>query len=300
MFLVDVQHHPRIVSITEKSPEQQLEFMNSFGCNLAVLTNQIPQAGDENGVALYRKLNDELFQLERAHPDRFVACPSIPTSESRLAMQELERVSSKSKIPAVAIRPIHGHIDLEDLDPFYEKVCDLNVPVIVHPSFEDSLYSGIFPKNKYLLGASVGFMIDTTVAISWLIFDGLLDRFPKLKILFHHLGGASPFLIGRMEAAFADSKAKISMHPRKYLKMLYFDTVAYDPEAIEYTCKLVGADHLLFGTDFGCPQNGLVRPKEFISSINSLKVSQEEKEGIFGRNAIRLFHLKIVEATHLS
>lgn len=288
-LVVDVQHHQHIMPYPAKKPEEEISFMDSHGINFAVITNQLPEASDSN-IPLHQMTNDKLIETGKAWQNRLIPCPSIPTHSSRAAIDELERTCSLIDLKCAHIRPIRGRIDREELDPFYSKVCDMKIPLLVHPVYSappyDALFSGASP-----LGAGIGFVFDTTTAISWLMYSGLLDRFPKLKLVFFHLGGAVPFLLGRLEAVYEDGFKNAKKRPSDYLRMLYFDTVCYDREALEYTLKIVGSDRLLFGSDFGCPGKGLVQPELFLRNISSLNISESEKAKIIGGNAIELFRL---------
>jgi len=287
MPVVDVQHHFYLDSYPTRSIEEHLTWMDSVGLDKAVLTNLLPQPSDGN-LPFYQKMNQELISIARTYPDRLIPCPSIPIHDAKAARTELERLVSLANIQGALIRPIKGRIDRETLDPFYEKVCELGTTLLVHPIFREEPLSMLFEGNAYHLGASVGFMVDSTAAIGWLIFSGLLERFPQLKLLFHHLGGTAPFLLGRFEAIYEDSGAELPRRPTEYFKRLYFDTVCYASEPLELTLRLVGPDHLLFGTDFGCPTEGLVRPKETVRLIRELSISEEDKSKIFGGNAVSL------------
>lgn len=290
MGTVDVQHHFYLESRPTKPVDEHLAFMEQHRLDMAILTNLLPEP-DEKNISFYEKMNNELLQLSKIYPERFIPCPSIPIHSGKAAVEELDRVTNTHEVRCCHIRPLRGRIDRAELDPFYQKVTDLGIPILVHPTYRDPQLMELLEDNKFKLAASVGFMINTTVAIGWLIFSGLLERFPKLKLIFHHLGGTTPFLLGRLEAVYEESDAKIPKRPTEYFKKLYFDTVAYTQEPLELTCKLVGPDHLLLGTDYGCPTKGLVRPTEFIQMVNNLKVSEMDKERILGGNAMGLLGL---------
>lgn len=148
---------------------------------------------------------------------------------------------------------VAAHIaDLELSDPrfnpFWEAAEDLGALVFLHPmGFTE-------PRRlePYFMTNVVGQPLETTIALAHLIFGGVLERYPRLKVLAVHGGGFLPFYLGRFEQAFRERKecrVNISKPPKEYLKQVYFDTVVFEPEAIAYLVALVGADHVLMGSD---------------------------------------------------
>lgn len=288
--IIDVQHHPLAKEPPLKKVEEHFSFMEKFGIDYALLSCNMPHPEDSN-VPYFQRMNDAVIERANSYPERFLACPSIPIHSSRAALSELERLISATDLRAAKITPIMGRIDYEELDPFYEKLCNLDVPVLVHPTFSEVPYKSLW-SEKFHLNAGIGFAVDSTLAISWMIMSGFLDRFPQLKLVIHHLGGAAPFALGRLEVLYDECEPKASKRPSEYMKMLYLDTVCYDLAPLELSLKVVGADHLMFGTDYGCPSKALVDPPRFLSQINSLDISGEDKANILGGNAARVFGLQ--------
>ena len=289
MVVIDVQQHPVAKELPLKRAEDHFAFMDKNGIDFALLSNNMPHPDDSN-VPFFEKMNDAIIERAKSYPERFLACPAIPIHNSKAALHELERVNDVFELHALKITPVMGRIDNEELDPFYARVSELDVPVVVHPTFSEPPYKLLW-SEKFHLNAGIGFAIDSTIAIGWLAMSGFLDRFPKLKILIHHLGGAAPFALGRLEALYDECVPMANKRPTEYMRMLYFDTVCYDPAPLELTLNVVGPEHLMFGTDFGCPSRGLVDPERFTRQINGLDISREDKAKIFGENAARLFNL---------
>ena len=287
---MDAQHHYYIEGFPIIDLRERLRVMDQFGIDMAVPTN--PLRGTADNISNLRSYNDQLLALVEAHPERFIFCPTIPIYDEKAAFAELERVRSKAEVRAVFIQPINWRMDYPKLWPFYEHLADSRTPIIMHPVYMDLPLETVYGSHQ--IGAAIGFPFNTTVTITWLLFSGLLESFPQLKIVLSHLGGSLPFLIGRLDAVYASGNDKLPKPPSEYLKLLYFDTVAYQKEPIEMTLRIVGPEKLVFGTDFTCPGKGFVKPGEFLGFIRSLDLSEEEKEGILGNNLAKLLRLKIL------
>jgi aminocarboxymuconate-semialdehyde decarboxylase len=134
----------------------------------------------------------------------------------------------------------------------------------------------------------VVFLMDTTLAAAKLVFAGVPERFPKIKWVLAHLGGAIPYLAERLDRgyrAFAECRVKIDRRPSEYLKQFYFDTVNFDPEALKLAIAFAGADHLLAGSDYA---HQIGSPRQMLESIRSLDIPEADRAGILGNNAARL------------
>ena len=137
----------------------------------------------------------------------------------------------------------------------------------------------------------VGFLADTTLAAGSLVYSGVVERFPQIKWVLGHLGGAVPFLAERFDRgyeAFKQCRAHISRPPSEYLKSFYYDTVNFDPNALQFAIDFAGADHLLAGSDYP-HQIGSI--EKMLASINALTISQADKAAILGENTARLLNL---------
>ena len=145
--------------------------------------------------------------------------------------------------------------------------------------------------TEYMLMPLVGFLSDTTLAAASLVFSGVAEKFPEIKWVLGHLGGAVPYLAERFDRgyeAFEQCRKNISRPPSEILKDFYFDTVNFDIKALQFAIDFAGTDHLVAGSDYP-HQIGSI--EKMLSSINQLDISQKEKSAILGENATRLLSL---------
>jgi aminocarboxymuconate-semialdehyde decarboxylase len=140
-------------------------------------------------------------------------------------------------------------------DPFFAPIWDeidrRELPVLVHPT--DPPGVDMMDMTKYDLSWSVGFMFDTTLAITRMIFDGFFDRYPKLKLIASHGGGTLPYLVGRFEKGDEveiPSRRRMQRKPTEYLRYIYYDSITYDVRPLQYLISVVGADRVMLGTDW--------------------------------------------------
>jgi aminocarboxymuconate-semialdehyde decarboxylase len=146
------------------------------------------------------------------------------------------------------------------------------------------------PFREYVLGPLVGFPFDTSLAVARMCFDGLFRDFPHIRWVIAHLGGAIPYLMERLDSGFrdfAECRQKIDQPPSAYLKRLHYDTVSFNAPAVRMARELVGADHLVMGSDYPHMLGSIERA---VSSIEGLEIPPEEKQAIFSGNALRILN----------
>jgi predicted TIM-barrel fold metal-dependent hydrolase len=261
----------------------------------------------QKAVDLARLANDEMAELVLKYRDRFAAALAcIPMNNMDDALKELERAINDLNFKGVQIyTPINDKpLDSPEFFPLYEKMCQYNLPILLHPQREMD-YSDYRTEgtSKYTLSSSLGWPYETTTAMVRLVLSGVMERYPGLIIITHHCGGMVPFLINRItgfvEAGEIFGSRKGPGNLRKpaadYLKMFYADTAIYG-----YTPGLMcgyaffGAEHLLFGTDMPFDsQFGLRYTRETIESIERMDINDAEKKMIFEDNARKLFRLSV-------
>jgi len=224
-----------------------------------------------------RYLNDHIAGVVQKHPKRFVGLGTLPMQNTRMAVQELERCMKDLGLAGVQIGSHINNINLNDpqLFPIFEKAQDLNASIFVHPW--DMM--GKAQLDKYWLPWLVGMPAESSRAICSMIFGGVLERLPKLKIAFAHGGGSFPATLGRIEHGFhvrPDLCAiDNNISPRTYLKKIYVDSLVHDPHALEFLIDTFGVERIALGSDYPFPL-GEHRPGELIQSIELTKASRAQ------------------------
>jgi aminocarboxymuconate-semialdehyde decarboxylase len=200
-------------------------------------------------------LNDHIAGVCRDFPQRFVGLGTVPMQLPRLAIQELERCTKQLGLAGIQIGTNVQGANLSEPAAFevLEAAADLGAAVFVHPW--DMLGQDRMP--KYWMPWLVGMPAETALAICSVIFGGVLERLPKLRIGFAHGGGAFPYTIGRIEHGFLARPdlcaADNDVNPRNYLGKFYVDSLVHDPEALRLLIKLVGEQRIALGTDYPFP-----------------------------------------------
>ncbi len=282
---------PKLSSI-----EVRLKDMDRMGIDMQAVSpapNQLcywPEPG--LGAEIARMVNDRLAEIVATWPERFVALGTVPLQDPQLAVAELERCVKKLDLRGVEILPNVNGMDLSDpragLDKFFAKAQELDVVLFMHPLG--------FTQGERLLdhyfNNVIGNPLETTVATSHLIFDGVMARHPKLKIVLPHAGGYLAHYWARMDHAHSarpDCRTLIKKAPSSYLRKFYFDTITFDPRMLRQLIDQYGPDHVVLGTDYPYDM-GEDKPLELIRSVPRLKRSEQDQ--IAGGNAARLLRIK--------
>jgi aminocarboxymuconate-semialdehyde decarboxylase len=246
----------------------------------------------ELGRELARAVNDRLAEIVARWPKRFVALGTIPLQHAELAVTELTRCVKELGMRGVEINPSVNGLDLTDpvlgLEPFFAKAQELDAAIFMHPI---GFTQGGRLVDHYFNNV-IGNPMETTIAASHLIFDGVLQRHPKLKVILPHAGGYLAHYWARMDHAYrarADCRTVIKRPPSSYLRKMYFDTIAFDPAMLRHMVDQYGADRVLLGSDYPYDM-GVDDPVGFIASVRGL--AREERAMIEGGNAARLLKIR--------
>jgi aminocarboxymuconate-semialdehyde decarboxylase len=289
-----VQGGTRVVTITPpmNNIEKRLEDMDQIGFDMQVLTLSAPSVDIfpvETGESLARLVNDELAEICRDHPRRFTAFATLPFLDADRTVRELERCVEELNFKGACIGTNINGMGLDDkrLHPFYERITGYDLPIHIHPRA---------PADKetykdYRLGPMIGFEMELCVAVVRLVMGGVLERFPNLKFIVSHLGGAIPYLAERVQncyEAYPECQQHIFQPAKVYLKRLYYDTVSFFEPALMCAYAFLGAGQMVLGSDYPHVIGDI---REAISSIEALKISPEEKEKIFSENLIHLMRI---------
>ncbi|MFC1971694.1 amidohydrolase family protein [Chloroflexota bacterium] len=251
--------------------------------------------------------NDEMAELITKHPDRFIgAIACLPMNDVDAALKEVDRAIRDLRFRGVQIySDISGFpLDHPKFMPLFEKMSQYNLPIWIHPRRDNKKPD--YPtedRPKYLLSTIFGWPYETSLAMARLVFSGVLEKYPTLKIIIHHCGGMVPFFEQRI-ARIVDIGEILSKevyptmmpkHPIEYFRMFYGDTALLgSTPGLMCGYAFFGADHLLFGTDFPYGiQLGHVKIREAIRSVEEMDIPDTDKKKIFEDNARRLLRLPL-------
>jgi predicted TIM-barrel fold metal-dependent hydrolase len=328
-LIVDVHHHympPRLfdrlaqqaggrrivtneISLTlnpsRKDLEAHIRVMDQAGVSVSILTDQVQVMGTDVAKAL----NDGIAEVEKAHPTRFRGAIHLPIHEPEAAKRELQRGIDELGLRAVALLACHLEIQLDNpvMHPLFEIIQREKLPIVIHPQSKPTGSDTIYNLDRCVFRP-----LETTQAIVR-VMHSVLPRFPELRFIMPHLGGAASSLKGRMMAFFETEDANIPADMKGYLKTqneqkrfglaerfeklfqsLYFDTAgtgAWHP-AITAALNITTADRIMFGTDYPLECKTAENIVESVAMIREAPCSADQKTAILGTNAAALFKLK--------
>lgn len=273
--------------------EDRLKAMDEYGIDMQILSLTTPGVERENpkrGIKLARLANDGFRQVCEKYPERFRALAALPLQDPASSVDELDRAVRDLGLKGVMLfSNVNGRpLDSEDLIPFYEKAANLGVPLFIHPTSPINSQA----MEDYRLVPIMGFTVDTSLALFRMIFSGVLERIPNLKIVVAHTGGVFPYLRGRIETgynAYPECRVNISSPPSFYFRRnVWVDTVCYDKDVLMSTYSFLGPDRILLGTDFPHQISDLPNA---VGRVNSLGIGDGEKSKILGENASKILNL---------
>lgn len=276
-------------------PAARIEGMNRMGVDIQGLSTFVSEyfywAPARVGAESARIQNDNLAEAVASYPDRFVALgATVPLQDVALAIAEMERAVEELGFKGLQIG---GTVDGANLDeprfrPFWAAVVAKGVPVILHPNgYPESQRFG-----DYFLVNCIGNPLETMVAATRLIFSGLFEEHPGLELVLPHGGGYLPFYAARADHTWEvrpETRSRIPDHPPShYMRMLHYDTVVFQPVYLRHLVEVVGADHVLLGTDFPFDMSE-TDPLGLIAATEGL--SDDDRAAISGSNAARLYRI---------
>lgn len=274
-------------------PEARLQDCHHHQVDVQVLST-IPVlfsywAKAKDALEVSRFLNDHLADIVRRYPKRFIGLGTIPMQDPDLAIREMERCVNELGLRGVEIGSHVNDWNLSDaaLFPVFEAAEKLGAAIFVHPW--DMM--GKSKMEKYWLPWLVGMPAETSLAICSMIFSGIFEKLPKLKVAFAHGGGSFPSTIGRIEHGFNVRPDLCAVdndvNPKNYLGKFYIDSLVHDPKMLDYIIDTMGADRIALGTDYPFPL-GELKPGHLIESTS---YSMEIKEQLLSGSALEWLSL---------
>lgn len=275
------------------SVEVRLADMDEMGVDIQALSvspyHLFNWASGDLALRAFQAINDDLAELVDAYPDRFLGLGAVPLQDTGAAISELERCRHHLGFRGIEISThVEGEeISVPRLEAFWEAVVELEMVVFIHPTgfTEPSRFADHYFYN------TVGHPLEETICAGRLIFDGVIDRYPELKIVFAHGGGFLPAYAGRFDHAYharEDVRQNLPRPPSEYLASFYFDTMVFEADQLGFLINKYGSDHVLLGTDYPYDM-GEDDPLGLLNGVPGL--SPEDVALIRGGNAARLLGL---------
>jgi aminocarboxymuconate-semialdehyde decarboxylase len=267
--------------------------LDEHGVDVQVITLTTPGTHvDPPAVAvkLAKVTNDAFARVRDERRARFVPLATLPLCDATASAAELERAMDQLKLPgAMLFSNVNGTgLDDRQFWPVYEVANDRDAVMMIHPTYP----VGVEAMRDYWLMPLNGFLFDTTLAASKLVFSGVVKRYPRIRWVLGHLGGTIPYLAERLDRgwrAFADCRAHIDEPPTTYLKRhFWYDTVNFAQGPLKLAIEFAGADHILAGSDYPHKIGSIPL---MLEALNALPIAAEEKAAILGGNAKELLRI---------
>jgi aminocarboxymuconate-semialdehyde decarboxylase len=289
-----VKHNgARFLTVTDQAhdPVAHVARMDRAGIDVQVLSITTPNVyflEGQDAIDLARGCNDYIAGMIASYPGRFQGLASIPlTADIDSAIAELVRCMDDYEMPGFIIGTNIDGIPIDDVrfDPLYEEANRRGAVMFVHPMVP----IGMGAMQQYALGPLVGFAFDTTLAASRLIFSNFFGRFLNVNVVVSHLGGALPYLAGRLDVGYETYPEcqVIARPPAEIIDRLYLDSVSFHEPALRCAAETVGEDHIMFGTDFSEATGDVATA---VDSVNRV-FGRRHRNKVFGDTARQLYRI---------
>jgi len=278
----------RLVTLTPPmiDLEQRFAMMDATGIDTQIMSMTSPNVyafRADDAVTVARMVNDEYASLKDHHPDRLRCLASVPLGTGA-EVEELDRAIQHLGLDGLIVGTnVHGKtLDDASFEPFWKRVDELALPVLLHPM---SPMVGTRYLDRFAMVPLIGFPFDTTLAIMRLIWSGFLAKFPRVRLIASHTGGALAYLTGRFEIGFDayDECRQIGVRPAEALRHIWYDTIGYHPPALRCLADSVGVSQMVFGTDY---PHVIGDAERVIASLEATGFSADELEAIYYRNFV--------------
>ena len=271
--------------------DRQLAHMDSTGreidvvCSAGTTSDHFCELPASEGRDAAHSWNEEMAGAQSGYPGRVWATAAVPLQDTGMALEVLEHATGNLGLVGVNLPGSVGreNIDAARLEPFYDRVEQLGVPLMLHPA--DAAFHHVLDGYDGALYLSLGRVIDVSVSAFRLVLSGIMERHPGLKVFTSHIGGALPYQAGRMDK---NSKAaKLKKSPSTYLRRMYTDTVSPHAMGLKFAIDFYGAEQVMYGTDYPCWD-----PKAALQVLEEVVLSKEDKLKVLRDNARRFFGLR--------
>jgi aminocarboxymuconate-semialdehyde decarboxylase len=271
--------------------EAQLAHMDGLGHQVDVICSTGPfslhfsDLPPDEGRVQADLWNAEMARVQQLHSGRLWASAAVPLVDTGIAIEVLDRAIHEFGLMGVNVPGSVGddpRIDAERLEPFYARCAALDVPIFLHPT--DAIFSDMLEGYNGALHLSLGRVIEVSVAAMRLVYSGIMERHPTLKIFMSHTGGALPYQAGRMDKN--GKGAKLPHPPSSYIKRMYTDTVSPHMLGMKFAVDYYGIDHVIYGSDYPCWV-----PADALRLFDEIGLSAEDQHKILYENARRIFKL---------
>ena len=269
-------------------PETEIEDMDARGIDVSVVTSSTVLQGTswadpQTDLDLCRRCNDTTAGWVAKYPKRFVGSSTLPLQDMKLALPELERGARELAFKVVNVGASYNGAYMGDpiFHPFWEAVNDLGVTAWIHPEGARDPWF-----QRYALWNSAGQSIEETKVMASLIYEGVMHKYPGIRIVIAHGGGYFPHYLGRMDRNHANRPDTVrntgGRKPSEFLRSFHYDTCVYDPQVLKVLLERVGAERLVMGSDYP------VGEKDPVGFVRNCGVAGTQLAAICGGNAARL------------
>jgi aminocarboxymuconate-semialdehyde decarboxylase len=235
--------------------ELRIKNMDNEGVDVAILSMPGPSAfwgPEEVSLEAAQITNDDFSSAQVQYPDRIRWMAALPWEYPNAAIKELKRAHELGAIGVLTLGNINGrHLTDPLFRPIWQAVDDLALPVLLHPTAPPGVEE--LQMSEFAMIGSIGFMVDTSVAVVRMIGAGFFDEYPNLKLIAAHAGATLPYLAGRLDRVYDTTKrakVNISQPPTEYLKKIYYDSVCYTEDALDMCLRVGGENNVLYGSDY--------------------------------------------------
>jgi aminocarboxymuconate-semialdehyde decarboxylase len=270
---------------------KRIEDMDRVGIDVEVVSLSTPNVfftDAEHQPAVARMMNDSYAEAHCSTSETIQGFRVDPDGCTRRSTRRASPCNRHSETQRRESAQQHRWqaFDVARVSPFFEEANRMKLCIFLHPMIPAQ--SDAF--REYVLGPIIGFPFDTSLAVARMCYDGMFEELPDIRWIIGHLGGAIPYLMERMDNGFrdfADCRVKIDKLPSVYLKRLYYDTVSFSPHTLKMVREMVGADHMVMGSDYPHLLGSIDRA---VTSIEALEIDDREKNQIFSRTALSILN----------